>query len=66
MDEGLGDVPAEEEAGAARGEAPALDVVWVGPEEVAHGPVVRDFLFAVDCADLVRSSWSLSFVVLIV
>jgi len=49
----LGDVPAEEKACTARGEAPACDVVGVGPEEVAHGAVVRHFLLAVDRAYLV-------------
>lgn len=43
------DVVAEEEAGAARGEAPGVDrVVRVGPEEVAHRAFVGHFLFAVD------------------
>lgn len=69
--EGFGDVAAEEEARAARGEAPACDVcrwgelggsgevteegdgtVGVGPEEVAHGSVVRDFLLTVNRAYL--------------
>ena len=47
------DVRAEEEAGSSGREAPALDLVRVGPEEVAHGAFVGDFLFAVEEADLV-------------
>lgn len=47
------DVGAEEEARAAGGETPAFDLVRVGPEEVAHGAFVGDFLLAVDEADLV-------------
>ena len=49
------DISAEEEARAAGGEAPAFDLVRVGPEEVAHGAFVWDFLLAVDEADLVDS-----------
>ena len=45
------DVGAEEEAGAAGREAPAFYVVWVGPEEIAHGAFVGDFLFAVEETD---------------
>ena len=41
------DVGAEEEACPAGREAPAFDVVGVGPEEVAHGAFVGDLLFAV-------------------
>ena len=47
------DVGAEEEAGAARREAPAFNLVRVGPEKVAHGALVGDFLLAVDEADFV-------------
>ena len=49
----LYDFAAKEEASAARGEAPAVDLVGVGPEEIAHGTFVRDFLFAVQEADAV-------------
>ena len=45
--EALHDVGAEEEAGAARGEAPAVDLVRVAPEKVAHGAFVGHFLLAV-------------------
>lgn len=45
--EDLDDIGAEEEAGAPGGEAPAVDFVGVGPEEVAHGSFVGDFLFAI-------------------
>jgi len=46
-------VGAEEESCTARREAPAFDLVWVGPEEIAHGAFVGDFLFAVYQTDLV-------------
>lgn len=53
MVEAFDDVGAEEEAGAPRAEAPAVDFVRVRPEEVAHGAFVGDFLFAVQEADFV-------------
>ena len=53
MVEVLDDVGAEEETGAAGGEAPAVDVVWIGPEEIAHGAFVGYFLLAVDESDFV-------------
>lgn len=51
MVETLHDVGAEEEARAARGKAPAVDLVRVRPEEIAHGAFVGDFLFAIEEAD---------------
>ena len=39
---------------AARAEPPAVNVLGVGPEEVAHGALVRHLLLAVDDADLVQ------------
>mgnify|MGYP004502308625 CR=1 FL=1 len=53
--EALDNVCAEEEACAARGQTPAVDLVGVGPEEVAHGAFVGDFLLAVEQADLVNA-----------
>mmetsp|Transcript_39432 Transcript_39432/g.127611 ORF Transcript_39432/g.127611 Transcript_39432/m.127611 type:complete len:314 (-) Transcript_39432:100-1041(-) len=51
----VGDVGTKDVAGAARGDAPALDVVVrVGPHQVAHRAVVRDLLLPVDDADLVE------------
>jgi hypothetical protein len=47
------DIGAEEEACATGGETPSVDVVWIGPQEIAHGAFVGDFLFAVDEADFV-------------
>ena len=47
------DVGSKEKSGSAGGETPAFDLVGVGPEEVAHGAFVGDFLFAVDEADFV-------------
>ena len=53
MVERLDDVLAEQEAGPARGEPPAVDVVRVRPEEVAHGALVGHLLLAVEEPDLV-------------
>mmetsp|Transcript_3560 Transcript_3560/g.6810 ORF Transcript_3560/g.6810 Transcript_3560/m.6810 type:complete len:278 (+) Transcript_3560:505-1338(+) len=47
-------VAAEEVAGAARAEAPAVNILRVGPHEVAHGAVVRNLLLAVDDPYLVE------------
>ena len=49
----LDNVGAEEKASAPRRESPAVDLVGVGPEEVAHCAFVRDFLLAVDESDFV-------------
>ena len=46
-------VGAEKEACAAGGEAPAVDLVGVRPEEVAHGAFVGDFLFPVQEPDFI-------------
>jgi len=46
------DVAAEKVAGAARRQAPALDVLRVAPQQVAHGAVVRHLLLPVDRPDL--------------
>lgn len=52
--EGLGDVEPERVAGAARADPPAAAVVGVGPQQVAHGPLVRHLLDAVELADVVE------------
>jgi len=52
VDESLRDVGAEEISGTSRGYAPSFDVVRIRPKEVAHWPIVRNFLFSVNCADL--------------
>mmetsp|Transcript_3559 Transcript_3559/g.6806 ORF Transcript_3559/g.6806 Transcript_3559/m.6806 type:complete len:278 (+) Transcript_3559:505-1338(+) len=46
-------VAAEEVAGAARAEAPAVNILRVGPHEVAHRPLVRRLLQPVEVLDLV-------------
>ena len=48
------DVAPEEVAGAPGGQAPALDVLGVAPQQVAHRPVVRHLLLAVYRPDLHR------------
>lgn len=54
MVERLADVLAERVAGAARRDAPAAAVVRVRPQQVAHRPLVRHLLHAIDLADLVE------------
>ena len=49
----LGDLGAEEVASTARADGPVLDIVRVGPDEVAKRTLVRDLLVAVDRPDLV-------------
>ena len=48
------DVLAEGVAGPSRRDAPAAPIVRVGPEQVAHGPLVRHLLHAVEGADVVE------------
>jgi hypothetical protein len=52
-------VATKQVAGTTRGEAPALYVLRVAPEQVTHGAVVRHLLLAVYGADLqsVMSGW---------
>lgn len=45
---------AEQPAGAARTLRPAVDVLRIGPDQVAEGALVGDLLVAVDVADLVE------------
>jgi hypothetical protein len=47
-------ITAEQVAGAAGRETPALNVLRVTPHEVTHGALVRNFLLAVDHANLVQ------------
>lgn len=48
------DVAAEQIPGPARRQAPPVDLLRVGPEQIAHGPVVGHLLLPVDDADLVE------------
>mmetsp|Transcript_44789 Transcript_44789/g.127911 ORF Transcript_44789/g.127911 Transcript_44789/m.127911 type:complete len:210 (-) Transcript_44789:233-862(-) len=50
----LGDVLAEGVAGPAGRDAPAAAVVGVRPQQVAHGPLVRHLLDAVELPDVVQ------------
>lgn len=52
--ERLRDVLPKRVAGATRRYAPAAAVVGVGPEQIAHGAFVGDFLYAVQSADVVE------------
>jgi hypothetical protein len=52
--EHLGYIAAEGVPGAPRGYAPALAVVGVRPEEVAHRALVRDLLHSVQLSDVVQ------------
>ena len=46
-------VSPKQKPGSPRTEAPAVNLVWIGPEEVAHGTFVRDFLLSVEKPDFV-------------
>ena len=46
------DIAAKQVPRAARAQAPALDVLRIAPQQVAHRAVVRHLLLAVDRADL--------------
>ena len=48
------DVGAEEVTCASRRHAPPLSVLWIGPQEVTHGSVVRNLLLPIDRANLVE------------
>lgn len=52
--EHLRDVAAEGVAGASGGDAPAAPLVGVGPQQVAHGALVRHLLHAVQLPDVVQ------------
>ncbi len=47
------DSMAEYPAGASGIPFPCIDVFWIGPHEVRHGPFVWDLLFPVDESHLV-------------
>ena len=46
------DLAAKEPSGAAGADVPRLDLLGVGPHQVAEGPLVRDLLDALDDPDL--------------
>ena len=50
--EAAADVATEKVASATRAEAPALDVLWVRPQQVTHAAIVGHLLLAVDGPDL--------------
>ena len=51
--EALDDIRAKQEPGSSRRQAPAVNLVWIGPQKVAHGAFVGHFLLAVQQADFV-------------
>ncbi len=48
-------VRAEEIARAAGTHTPSLRLLGIGPEEIAHGSIMRHFLFAIERADLIQT-----------
>jgi hypothetical protein len=46
-------ISTEEISRASGRETPSLDVLRIRPHEIAHGTVVRNFLFAVNYTDLI-------------
>lgn len=53
MDELLRDVATEQEASTPRGQPPALNVIGIRPQKIAHRSVVWHFLLPVDVPDLI-------------
>lgn len=47
------DLGSEEPSGTSWRHGPGLDVLWVGPHEIAEGTLVRDLHASVDESDLV-------------
>lgn len=47
-------ISAEQIPRSPRTQPPAVDLFWVGPQKVAHGPIVRYLLFPVQHSDLVQ------------
>ena len=45
-------VAAKEVTGTAGTDAPALNFIRIGPQQVAHGAVMRNLLFSINSADL--------------
>lgn len=43
----------KKEAGAPGGNSPPIDIVGVGPHEVAHGASIGNFLFALNDSDII-------------
>lgn len=54
MVKSLGNVLAECVSGTTGRYAPAAPVVWVRPQQIAHGAFVRDFLDSVESPDVVE------------
>ena len=54
MVEGLGDVLTEGVSSSSGGDAPSASVIWVRPEEVTHGALVRHLLQPVQGPDVVQ------------
>jgi hypothetical protein len=54
MVERLGNILAEGVASATRGYAPAAPVIRVRPEQITHGSLVRHFLYAVECPNVIK------------
>lgn len=52
--EGLGDILAKSVTRTSRRDAPSAPVIRVGPEQVAHGTLVRHLLYAVERPDVVE------------
>lgn len=52
--ESLRDVLPESVSGTTGRYSPTAPVIWVGPQQVAHGALVRHFLYAVERPDVVE------------
>lgn len=46
------DVTPKEVASTTGAQAPAFDILWIRPQQITHGPIVRHFLLSVYRANL--------------
>lgn len=54
MVEGFRDILAERIARTTRGDSPTTSVIWIGPEEITHGPFVWHLLYTIKGADVIE------------
>ena len=54
MVECLADILAEGVSCTTRGDSPPASVVWIAPQQIAHWPLMRDFLYPVKRADVIE------------
>jgi len=55
MSERFGDIGSEKEASSTRRKTPARNIIRIGPEQVAHGSVMRNLLLSIYSPNLIDS-----------